>query len=337
MSAATHITPALQLTPETAFLEMVQPDLAAIEDRINREILSDVRAIYQLSGHLLTAGGKRLRPAMLALSAKAVDPNVEPERVEAVGASVELVHMATLVHDDVVDDTATRRGKPTANAVFGNGIAVLTGDYLLAKAMRLLAIEGDLRVIRTISDITVEMSEGQVLELSATGDPRIPLETYFDIISKKTAVFVEGCCRSGAILARAAPKQEEALARYGYHLGMAFQIADDLLDYAGDPLITGKPIGTDLKDGRATMPFLYALEQKVESARLTQRFGDPDTAEYEIRQLVKAMDSSGVFTRCRADAQTHVNKAAKSLAPLPESPAKSCFLALTDYVIQRNH
>lgn len=336
MSAATYISKAPELTPSTAFLELVQPDLVAIEDRLNREIVSDVRTVYSLSGHVLTAGGKRLRPAMVALSAKAVNPDTDAARIETVGASVELVHMATLVHDDVVDDTATRRGKPTANAVFGNGIAVLTGDYLLAKAMRLLAMDGDLRVIRTVSDITIEMSEGEVMELSATGDPKLSLSIYFEILRKKTAVFVEGCCRSGAIIAGAPPEQESALARYGYHLGMAFQIADDLLDYSGDPVVTGKPVGTDLKDGRATLPFLRALEQRVEAARLIQRFGDPDTPDGEIAQLVKAMESSGVFEHCREVATRHVTEAAESLALLPESPARSCFAALTNFVVARD-
>ena len=336
MSAATYISRAPELTPATAFLELVKPDLAAIEDRLNREIVSDVRTVYSLSGHVLCAGGKRLRPAMVALSARAIDRDPDAARLETVGASVELVHMATLVHDDVVDDTATRRGQPTANAVFGNGVAVLTGDYLLAKAMRLLAMDGDLRIIRTVSDITTEMSEGEVMELVATGDPNIRLETYFEILRKKTAVFVEGCCRCGAILAGAPPDQEHGLAQYGYHLGMAFQIADDLLDYTGDPLITGKPVGTDLRDGRATLPFLQALEQGVEADRLLANFGKADTGERNIEGIIAALNSAGVFSRARAVAEDHVEKAAAALAPLPASSAKNAFLALTDYVVQRD-
>src|SRR5687768_14737859 len=274
MSAATYVSRAPELTPATAFLELVKPDLAAIEDRLNREIASDVRSVYSLSGHVLCAGGKRLRPAMVALSAQAINSNADSARVQTVGAAVELVHMATLVHDDVVDDTSTRRGHPTANAVFGNGIAVLTGDYLLAKAMRLLALDGDLRIIRTVSDITIEMSEGEVMELAAAGDPNLSLASYFEILRKKTAVFVEGCCRCGALIAGADSEREAALAQYGYHLGMAFQIADDLLDYTGDPSVTGKPLGSDLRDGRATLPFLYALQGGIDSERLGRLFGN---------------------------------------------------------------
>ena len=336
MSAATYISRAPDLTPATAFLELVRPNLVAIEDRLNREIVSDVRAVYNLSGHVLCAGGKRLRPAMVALSALAIDPEPDCARVETVGAAVELVHMATLVHDDVVDDTATRRGLPTANAVFGNGIAVLTGDYLLAKAMRLLARDGDLRIIRTVSDITIEMSEGEVMELAAAGDPRLELAAYFEILRKKTAVFVEGCCRCGALIAGADSESEAALAEYGYHLGMAFQVADDLLDYTGDPLVTGKPQGSDLRDGRATLPFIFAQQDGIDPERLRRLFGDPELADTAVGEVVQTLDSAGIFDRTRQVAREHVEKAASALAPLPPSSAKDAFLALTDFVILRD-
>jgi octaprenyl-diphosphate synthase len=336
MSAATYISRAPETTPQTAFLDLVRPDLVAVETRLNTEIVSDVRTVYSLSGHVLCAGGKRLRPAMVALSARAIDAAADSARIETVGASVELVHMATLVHDDIVDDTAIRRGHPTANAVFGNGVAVLTGDYLLAKAMRLLAVDGDLRIIRTVSDITIEMSEGEVMELEAAGDPNLDQAAYYEILRKKTAVFVEGCCRCGAILAGADPEEENALARYGYHLGMAFQIADDLLDYSGDPGVTGKPIGSDLRDGRATLPLLYALEEAVESHRLLKLFGDAALPESAVREVVESLDSAGILDRVRAVAAHHVEQAAAALGQLPKSPARSCFQALTDYVIQRD-
>src|SRR5436309_1495258 len=179
MSASTYIVaPAPEATAQRSllrspvwFLDYVRPDLEAVEARMNDDLGSDVRTVYSLTRHVLNAGGKRLRPAMLALSARAISEALDAERVATVGAAVEFVHMATLVHDDVVDNTATRRGKPTANAVFGNGVAVLSGDYLLARAMRLLTLDGELRVIRTVSDITVEMSEGEVMEIGATGNP----------------------------------------------------------------------------------------------------------------------------------------------------------------------
>lgn len=338
MSSATFITKAPALTPATAFLEFVQPDLEAIEARLDTEITSDVRHVYALCGHVLSAGGKRLRPAMVSLSARAITEEPDLERLQLVGAAVELVHMATLVHDDVVDNTATRRGKPTANAVFGNGVAVLSGDFLLARSMRLLAIDGDLRIIRQVSDITIEMSEGEVMEILATGDPKVAPEHYFEILRKKTAVFVEGCCRCGAILAQATEEQEAALAEYGYRLGMAFQIADDLLDYTGDPLVTGKPVGSDLRDGRATLPFLLALNEArdCDRDRLLAAFGNANLSDKAVSEAVRVLEGYDVFERTRAVAREHVELADAALEKLPPSTARDCFSALTDYVVQRD-
>ena len=320
------------------FLDYVRPDLDAVEARMNEDLGSDVRTVYALTRHILNAGGKRLRPAMLALSARAIRPDLDAARIATVGAAVEFVHMATLVHDDVVDNTAMRRGKPTANAVFGNGVAVLSGDYILARAMRLLAVDGDLRIIRTVSEITVDMSEGEVMEISATGKPDLLLSDYLEILRKKTAVFVEGCCRCGAILAGAEAPLEEALADYGYRLGMAFQLADDLLDYTGDPCVTGKPRGSDLRDGRATLPFLLGLEDATprEKKRLLAAFGSAKLEDDEVLEVCDMLERHGAFDRTRQSARDHVEKADAALALLPPSTARECFSALTDFVVQRD-
>jgi octaprenyl-diphosphate synthase len=325
-------------TEAGSFLDFVRPDLEAVESRMNADLGSDVRTLYALTHQLLNAGGKRLRPAMVALSARAVAPGVARERVATVGAAVEFVHMATLVHDDVVDNTATRRGKPTANAVFGNGVAVLSGDYILARAMRLLSLDGDIRIIRTVAEITIEMSEGEVMEIQATGNAALPLDDYLEILHKKTAAFVEGCCRCGAILAGAPQRLEEALTDYGYRLGMAFQIADDLLDYTGDPTITGKPRGSDLRDGRATFPFLLALESASpdERTRLLAAFGNANLDDAGVLDACAILEAHSAFDRTRAAARIQVEKAELALAVLPPSTARSCFAALTDFVIQRD-
>ncbi len=346
MSATTYIVTPTEDTgstnPSTAspvsFLDFVRPDLEAVEARMNADLGSDVRTVYALTRHILNAGGKRLRPAMVALSARAVREDVKRERLAAVGAAVEFVHMATLVHDDVVDNTATRRGKPTVNAVFGNGVAVLSGDYILARAMRLLALDGDLRIIRTVSEITIEMSEGEVMEIAATGNPDLTLNDYLEILRKKTAVFVEGCCRCGAIVGGADERTEDALADYGYRLGMAFQIADDLLDYTGDPAITGKPRGSDLRDGRATLPFLLALHESTptEKSRLLAAFGDPQLDDAAVLDVCDILTAHHAFDRTRDAARDHVQKADDALALLTPSTARDCFAALTDFVVQRD-
>jgi octaprenyl-diphosphate synthase len=349
MSATTYLVtpagerataPATSATPAGAasFLDYVRPDLERVEARMQADLGSDVRTVYSLLRHIMNAGGKRLRPAMVALSARAVSAEVDPARVATVGAAIEFVHMATLVHDDVVDNTATRRGKPTANAIYGNGVAVLSGDYILARSMRLLAIDGDLRIIRTVSEITIDMSEGEVMEIGATGRQDLPLTDYYEILRKKTAVFVEGCCRCGAILAHAAPGIEQTLADYGYRLGMAFQIADDLLDYTGDPLITGKPRGSDLKDGRATLPWLLALPEATpaERKRLLAAFGNATLPDDEVLGVCSILAAHDAFDRTREIARDHVERAEAALTPLSHSTARECFAALTDYVVQRD-
>jgi octaprenyl-diphosphate synthase len=321
-----------------SFLNFVRRDLEAVEARMNTDLGSDVRTVYALTRHILNAGGKRLRPAMVALSARSASENVNEERLATVGAAVEFVHMATLVHDDVVDNTAIRRGKPTANAIYGNGVAVLSGDYILARAMRLLAIDGDLRVIRTVSEITVEMSEGEVMEISATGRANLTQADYFEILRKKTAVFVEGCCRCGAIVAGANETIEAALADYGYRLGMAFQIADDLLDYTGDPEVTGKPRGSDLRDGRATLPLLLALDVATPSERATllASFGNQALDDSAVLEVCDLLNRYEAFDRTRDAARDQVEKAELALTLLPQSAARDCFAALTDYVVQRD-
>ncbi len=321
-----------------AFLDYIRPDLDAVEARLNAELGADVRTVLSVAHHVLSAGGKRLRPAMVAFAARAVQPDVDRERLATVGASVEFVHMATLVHDDVVDNTATRRGKPTANAVFGNGVAVLSGDYMLARAMRLISIYGDIRIIRTISEITVEMSEGEVMEIMATGKADLTLDEYLEILRKKTAVFVEGCCRCGALLTGADERLESALASYGYRLGMAFQIADDLLDYTGDPLLTGKPRGSDLRDGRATLPFLLGLSRATARERqcLLAAFGNAALDNAGMQEICDLLARYDAFDQTREAARDHVDQAAASLALLPPTIARDCFSALTDFVVQRD-
>ncbi len=346
MSATTYIvkpviceTPLKKaLSPQPTFMEYVREDLEAVENVMHGELKSDVRLIYDLSNHLLRAGGKRLRPAMVALAARAVNPDMSRERIGRVGAAVELVHMATLVHDDVVDNTATRRGKPTANAIFGNGAAVLSGDYILARALQLLTADGDLRIIRNAVELTSLMVEGEVMEIGVTGNAYLPTDQYMEILRKKTAVFVEGCCKCGAILGGADEKTEAILGDYGYRLGMAFQLADDLLDYIGDPKITGKPRGSDLRDGRPTLPFLIAMREcnMQEKSELMRAFGNYDLTDEGVLEINVILSRYDAFDRTREAARQHVEKSEIAINCLPPSKSKECFQELTDFVIQRD-
>lgn len=318
-------------------LEVVLPDLQAAEERIQQEISSPVRTIWSLGGHVLSSGGKRLRPALVCLSAYATGLPVDRSRLVPLAAVAELIHMATLIHDDVVDNATTRRGRPTASVLFGNSVTVLTGDYLLAKAMHLLAEDGDLAILRTVSQVAIEMSEGEVLQMIHTSDPFISEQTYFEIIRKKTAVFIRGCCRSGALAAGAPQPMVEALSDYGYHIGMAFQIADDLLDYSGNPIRMGKPVGSDLREGKFTLPLILTLREAVpaDRHRLLQILGAP-LKDGEIQQVVEIIRRYDGFCRTKAVATLHAQQAVEALEPLPDSPIRLSLTALCDYIIQRD-
>jgi len=317
-------------------LEVVLPDLQAVEERIQQEISSPVRTIWSLGGHVLSSGGKRLRPALVCLSAYATGLPVDRNRLIPLAAAAELMHTATLIHDDVVDNTTTRRGRPTASALFGNGVTVLTGDYLLAKAMNLLAEDGDIAIIRTISQIAIEMSEGEVLQMIHTSDASISEQTYFDIIRKKTAVFIQGCCRAGALVAGAPEPVVDALSRYGYHIGMAFQIADDLLDYIGNPARMGKPVGNDLREGKFTLPLIIALRESTpaDRERLLQMIEAP-VKDGEIQQVVEIIRRYDGFAQTQAIAAHHVRQAMEALGSLPPSTIRESLTALCDYIVER--
>jgi len=320
------------------FLDVIRADLDAIEQQLRQSASSSVHHVDAISHHVLLAGGKRLRPACVVLSARALSEAVDPVQLVRVATAMELVHTATLVHDDVVDNTWVRRGTATANAVFGNGVAVLTGDFLLARAVSMLAQEEHMRLIHTLADVTVEMSEGEVLEIVATGNPEVSLEAYYELIRKKTAAFMAGCCRCGAILAEANPDEEEALSTYGMNLGLAFQLTDDLLDYVGDPAITGKPVGSDLREGRATMPFLLGLQNSKDGKRetLLGAFGNAGIQEQAVSLVVQTLRMLGALDQTREAAQERIESAKMALRRLRPSRYRDALEDLADYVGRRD-
>jgi octaprenyl-diphosphate synthase len=250
---------------------------------------------------------------------------------------MEMIHMATLVHDDVIDNSATRRGRPTASAEFGNTAAILSGDVLLAKAMALLARDGDLEVIRTVSEAVVEMAEGEVRELEVRGDFDLEEASHIDILRRKTASFIQACCEIGALTAGATPAERAALRSYGYHVGIAFQIVDDILDYRGDKSKTGKVIGTDFRDGQATLPLIYLRPtlSDAESKIARKRFGNA-AGDDEIRMISDWMDSRGAYAKSEAAADAHVLAAKEALTALPTSTSRELLETVGDFVLQRN-
>ena len=317
----------------------IESELAQVESRLLVETRSEVAAVRDISGHTLLSGGKRLRPALALLSARCVGRTFPQDRAIAAGAASEMIHMATLMHDDVVDESPERRGRPTANSVFGNGITILTGDFLLAKSISLLAHNDDnLRMVRVFADVTVAMAEGEVLQSAVAHDTTIDLSTYEEIIERKTARFLAGCCETGAMLGGATDGEAAALRSYGHHLGMAFQIADDLLDFLGEPDKTGKPLGTDLRDGRVTLPLLHALQvaNEKERAELDKLLHRKTIRTADISDLTHRITRLGGFEAARLVADARIDRALLELSRFADSPYKTALEKLARYVVARD-
>lgn len=307
-----------------------------VEAKLTSEIDSQVALVKDAASLTLEGGGKRLRPLMVACSALAVDPEASLDRCVDLGACVEMIHMATLIHDDVIDGAATRRGRPTAFHVHGPTGSILSGDVLLAKAMRLLAIDGDLAIIRQISDAVVEMAEGEVREVEVRTDFTLSEEEHMKVLRMKTAAFIESCCRAGARVGGATIEQEDALGAYGHHIGLAFQIADDLLDFRGSQAKTGKPVATDFREGCATLP-LIALRGKLseeETLVVRRKFGNGVTDD-ELAMIVQWMEVRGAFTYAAAAAEDHVTRALSALEVLPSSPYRALLESVSGFVVTR--
>lgn len=308
-----------------------------VETELRAQVQSDIRMVQDIGEHTLEAGGKRLRPALVMLSAQATGLPYRAERCVKLGACLEMIHMATLVHDDVIDGASTRRGRATAGRVFGDTASILAGDVLLAKAMRILAVDGDLAIIRMTSDGVKEMAEGEVLELQFRNEWSMPEEEYMRVLRMKTAAYVEICCRTGAMVAGADETTTNLLGTFGHHLGMAFQIIDDLLDYTGDSQKTGKPLGTDYREGCMTLPLMRLRPHlsEAENERLARQFGEDPSTE-EVTALIQLMHERGALVEARALATEHERQAMAALAALPATPQRELLSCVTEFVSGRD-
>lgn len=329
-------------------LTPILPEMAEVEAFLEAQAETTIPQFTELTQRLLSSGGKRLRPALVILCAYAGRPQRFSERyrdgqagrtrLATIAGCMEMIHMATLVHDDVIDQTFTRRGKPTANALYGNLATVLSGDFILARAMYHLAMDGDLRIIQRVARITTAMSEGEVTEVFLRRQLSLTEEQYLEVVRRKTAEFLAGCCRIGGYLVDADPTTLDALESFGRELGIAFQIVDDLLDYVGEPQITGKPYGTDFREGFATLPLLhyYANASPEERLRLEAELGT-EIDEQRFGQLREQMRSVGSLRYAEEIAERHYRKALSALAPLPDSSAKQALEEVAQFVTERSY
>jgi octaprenyl-diphosphate synthase len=309
--------------------------MVEVDRLIRRRLGSEVLLVNQVAEHIVSGGGKRLRPMLVLLAAEAAGYRGEQHHQAA--AVIEFIHTATLLHDDVVDESGLRRGRQTANALFGNAASVLVGDYLYSRAFQLMAELGRMRIMDVMADTTNQIAEGEVLQLMHIGNPDTDETAYLRVIERKTAVLFAAACRVGAILADAPKALEDALADYGMALGMAFQIADDVLDYVSDADTLGKNVGDDLAEGKPTLPLIHALHhadpEAVQTIRRVIETGGLDSLD----RVVRAIQDSGAIDYSVARAQSHADAAHRALAHLPDSAARACLDVLARYAIQRDH
>jgi len=309
-------------------------DMAAVDRLIRARLASDVVLINQVAEHIIGGGGKRLRPMLVLLAAQACEYRGRDHVLLA--AVVEFIHTATLLHDDVVDESDLRRGRSTANALWGNAASVLVGDFLYSRAFQMMVEADDMRVMRILADTTNQIAEGEVLQLLSIHNPDTDEAAYLRVIERKTAVLFAAATRLGGLLAGVTPAQEEALASFGLNLGFAFQIADDVLDYVSDAGTLGKNIGDDLAEGKATLPLIYAIErapaEQAASLRRAIETGGLDSLD----NIVAAIRDTGAIERARQRAQDYANAAKAALSAVPHSEARGALSVLADYALQRN-
>jgi len=314
--------------------ELLRDDLVAIEREFGRDTVSSVPAITDIGEYLRGGGGKRIRPALLLLSAKLC--NYEGRGAVKLGAVVEMIHTATLVHDDIIDEAKTRRGRPAANTQWGNAKCVLAGDWLYMQAFKVAVQERNFRVLDTLIELTQQMVEGELLQIEKLGK-LISLDEHFDLIYRKTACLFSVCMRLGAILGGATPDQEDQLAGYGRDLGMAFQIVDDVLDLTASERVLGKPVASDLREGKVTMAVIHALErcapeEREKIATIVEQRAFNGVTHGEILDILTRYGSlDWANTRATHYAQGARNK----ICTFPDSQIKRALLWAPDFVVAR--
>jgi len=313
---------------------LAAPGMARVNALIRSRLASDVVLINQIAEHIIGGGGKRLRPMLVLLAAQAAGYRGTNEALLA--AIVEFIHTATLLHDDVVDESDLRRGRKTANALWGNAASVLVGDFLYSRSFQLMVEADNMRVMRILADTTNRIAEGEVLQLLNVHNPDVDEAAYLRVIERKTAVLFSAATQLGALLAGVPEAQERAFADYGMNLGFAFQIADDVLDYVSDAGTLGKNIGDDLAEGKATLPLIYAIErapaEQAASLRRAIETGGLDSLD----NIVAAIRDTGSIERARARAAGYAEAAKVALGNVVASPARDALMVLADYSLRRD-
>jgi octaprenyl-diphosphate synthase len=317
--------------------EPIRADLEQVDEEFGRHVQSQIDLIPKIGNYIQTSGGKRIRPAVLLMASRL--SGYRGDRAVLYAAVVEFIHTATLVHDDIIDDSDLRRGRLAVHSRWGNDITVLLGDYLYIKSMALALTHDTLDIVRVLCDVTLKMIEGELYQLTKNGDADISEEEHFDIIRRKTAYLFGGCGQIGGMLGRIGGEREQALREYGFNLGITFQLVDDLLDFTGDAGAVGKPIGSDLREGKVTLPLIHALRQSPGGAAaaivrevISSRNVTPDQWAELLHHLKEHASIDYAYRR----AVEFAERAKKPLYAFPPGAERDALLALPDYVLSRD-
>ncbi|MEO8216551.1 MAG: polyprenyl synthetase family protein [Acidobacteriota bacterium] len=318
------------------FLDLVAPKLHLVEEELARRFVSDVRTVREVGAHILQGGGKRLRPVLLLLTSQMLGYRGSKDVTFA--TVIELIHTATLVHDDVIDEAAVRRGRSSINFQWGNHLTVLVGDYLYTHSIDMGLAEGNIDVLRLLSGVTIRMTEGEILGLEQLGRADVSREEYFDVVGRKTAALFGAGCRIPAILADAPDSAGISLFDYGFNLGVCFQLIDDILDFTSTTEVLGKPAVSDLKEGKLTLPLILALPRATDAERgmvarvaSERTFGDIDPAA-----ILSMVQRYGTVDQCRVIAREYADRALGALRQFPSSPAREALEFAVEFVQSRD-
>ncbi|EYU16461.1 octaprenyl diphosphate synthase [Photorhabdus luminescens] len=317
-----------------SIIKLTADDMAAVNETILSQLNSDVTLINQLGYYIISGGGKRLRPIIAILASKAL--GYQGDKHITVAALIEFIHTATLLHDDVVDESDMRRGKATANAMFGNAASVLVGDFIYTRSFQMMTALNSMRVLKLMSEATNVIAEGEVLQLMNCNDPNISEDDYMRVIYSKTARLFEVAAHASAILSNATPEQETALQNYGRYLGTAFQLIDDLLDYDADSDTLGKNTGDDLNEGKPTLPLLHAMNHGTpEQSALIREAIEKGNGRHLLETVLVTMKQCGSLEYTRKRAEEEADKAIAALQALENSPYKQALVGLAHIAVQR--
>ena len=318
-------------------VSLIEDDLAKVEELFEEQIRSDVRMVGEIGRYIRGGGGKRIRPALLLLACRVC--GYRGDRAITLASVVEFIHTATLLHDDIIDEATVRRGKRSVNSRWGNDITVLLGDFLYTKSMSMALSQDNLPILRLLSDVTLRMIEGELLEIERNGDLRMSEAQHLDIIRRKTADLFAACMSIGAILGDVSEDKRRALTSYGLNLGICFQMVDDLLDFTADEKVLGKPVNNDLREGKLTLPVIFLLRKAGAAGEKTVShvLADRGFERVSREDLLRLAREHGALEEARALAARYAEAARKDLAVFERSPFREALSVLPDFILSRDH